>query len=92
MEAETEAEAEAEAEAVGDGLAVSLEVGTGSKVPRPGDGEGTGALGSPAISAAAVVAHIEAATTLAAHVSAMARRVEPRVTGVSCLAQMDRRQ
>ncbi|GDX32013.1 hypothetical protein LBMAG15_09470 [Actinomycetes bacterium] len=80
------AKIDADAEAVGEGLADSLDAGVGAKVPRPGEGEGTGALGSPAISAAAVVAHIEAATTLAAHVSATARRVEPtrpepRVTG-----------
>ena len=56
---------------------VALDTGVGSRVPRPGEAEGTGAAGSPAISAAAVVAHIDAATTAATQVSATVRRVEP---------------
>lgn len=56
---------------------VALETGVGSRVPRPGEADGTGAAGSPAISAAAVVAHMDAATTAATQVSDTVRRVEP---------------
>ena len=58
-------------------IGVALDTGVGSRVPRPGEADGTGAAGSPAISAAAVVAHIDAATTAATQVSATVRRVEP---------------
>ena len=58
-------------------IGVALDTGVGSRVPRPGEAEGTGAAGSPAISAAAVVAHMDAATTAATLVSDTVRRVEP---------------
>ena len=56
---------------------VALETGVRSRVPRPGEADGTGAAGSPAMSAAAVEAHMDAATTAATQVSDTVRRVEP---------------